>query len=201
MRKDLNKLASSIQQKCEQFQIDLDINWVRRDQNKVADKLSRFVDLDDFGVSEKLVEMVSKSWGKCSVDRFATDKNTKFTRFNNKFCCPRSETIDAFAQNWEEDFNWLVPPPILVPETVRHLLLCKAKGVLITPAWKSARYWPLLFPCKQPAWFVKDFFEIPQGGQFIIPGEQPGSIFTPGRFKGKLLAVLLDATAQNTLKE
>ena len=41
--------------------------------------------------------------------------------------------------------NLLVPLLNQLSRCVRYLLECKAKGVLICPAWKSASFWPLLF--------------------------------------------------------
>ena len=43
--------------------------------------------------------MLDSYWGKHTVDRFATDYNTKCTRFNSKYWCKGTEAIDAFTLN------------------------------------------------------------------------------------------------------
>ncbi|VDI63461.1 Hypothetical predicted protein [Mytilus galloprovincialis] len=58
--------------------------------------------------------MLDKLWGKHTIDRFATDYNTKCSRFNSKCWCKNTEAIDAFSQNWFGENNWLVPPPNVV---------------------------------------------------------------------------------------
>ncbi len=196
MIKGLNSLAESIAGVCDRYDIQLELKWIRRNHNKIADKLSRWVDWDDWGINQTLFESIEKHWGPFSVDRFATDKNSKLRRFNSRFCCPGSEAIDAFAQNWAGEENWLVPPPGLVSETVRHLLETKATGVLVAPAWRSAKFWPFLFPQGNWAWFLKDFYLVHQGGKFLVEGSQPKSIFSPDKFKGELIVARLNATCR-----
>ncbi len=193
MKKDLNQIAVNIADTCKRMGIELELKWIRRDENKIADKLSRFLDLDDWGISPELVESIQKSWGPCTVDRFATDVNRKLNRFNSRFCCPGSEGVDAFAEDWRSELNLLVPPPVMIPEVLRFLVASNARGVLVAPAWRSARFWPILFPCGRRAWFVQDSYEIPDGRRFLISGRQPNSIFTPDRFKGALIVVKMNA--------
>ena len=47
--------------------------------------------------------------------------------------------------DWAPPFiNWLFPPPRLIMRAVNHLKLCKGKGLLLTPEWKSASFYPYL---------------------------------------------------------
>lgn len=69
---------------------------------------------------------------------FATDYNSKCTKFNSRWWCPNTSGIDAFKQFWGNDNNWLVPPPRLVCKTINKLK--KEKGTLIIPQWKSAPF-------------------------------------------------------------
>ncbi|MCP3665661.1 MAG: hypothetical protein GY696_24710 [Gammaproteobacteria bacterium] len=193
MVENLNLLADSIDRTCKKFGIELELKWVRREENKVADRLSRFVDLDDWGIEQKLLRWAWGLWGKCSIDRFASNENNKLRRFNSRFSCEGSEAVDAFAQEWKDEHNLLVPPPSLIPEVIRHLVHSGARGVLIAPAWKSAKFWPLLFPEGGEAWFLRDFRIIRGGGRFIEEGKQPNSIFTPKKFKGDLLMAYVNA--------
>ena len=194
MKPDLNKLATEIDKTCRDYGIDLELRWVRRNENVEADKLSRFIDLDDWGVSDVLFQSVNKSWGPMTVDRFASERNNKLPRFNSRFWCEGTEAVDAFSQDWGGEMNWLVPPPILVSKTIKAICDMRAKAVLVCPAWNSSPFWPILFPSGKKAVFVTDFYTVQEGAKHIVPGLQPNSIFTPRKFKGALLVVRLDGS-------
>ncbi len=100
MKQDLNPLAKKFSEICEDKEIELQVRWLRRSKNKVADTLSRFTDLDDWGISEALLQQIQEEWGLLEVDRFANESNAKLKRFNSHFACPGSEAVDAFSQDW-----------------------------------------------------------------------------------------------------
>ena len=67
--------------------------------------------------------------------------------------------------------NLLVPPLTLVSRCLGYLTECKAKGLLICPAWKSATFWPILFPKNEnPVTVVTDYKIIPNDGNVFIAG-------------------------------
>ena len=49
--------------------------------------------------------MLSQKWGKISVDEFVSDKNNKYSRFNSKFLCPNTETVNVFSSDWSNESN------------------------------------------------------------------------------------------------
>ncbi|CAC5380035.1 unnamed protein product [Mytilus coruscus] len=57
--------------------------------------------------------------------------------------------VDAFAYDWSKFNNWVVPPVILITRAINHMQMCKAKGVLVEPKWKSAIFWPRISQWKQ----------------------------------------------------
>ncbi len=195
MKQALNPMADEINKHCTDRNIDLELKWLRRNKNTIADKLSRFTDLDDWGIHPSLLNRLQNAWWQCTVDRFASDRNKKLPRFNSKYTCEGSEGTDAFTVDWSGETNWLVPPPQLVPRALEHLRNCHARGILVTPFWPSAKFWPFLFTWQGPAFPVVKWMEIRRGAQYIIAGNQPGSIFTPETFKGSLLVVALDASS------
>ncbi len=192
MKPDLNLVADRLVTACAEHKIDFHLRWIRRNKNEIADTLSRFIDLDDWGIKTVLKESLEREWGCCTMDRFATDKNAKLIRFNSRFACSGSEAIDSFSQDWSGEVNWLVPPPHLIPQALLHLEKCRARAILVAPFWPSSRFWPFLFSWKGTTRMVVDWKEFKAGRRFLIAGDQPGSIFTPELFKGSLLAVLLD---------
>jgi hypothetical protein len=83
-------------------------------------------------------------WGRHTVDRFATDYNTKSKIFNSKYWCQYTEAIDSFTQNWFGENNWFVPPSSVICKVIRKFSHDKANGTLVVPLWSSAAYWVLL---------------------------------------------------------
>ena len=118
--------------------------WVPREFNKIADRISKEVDTDNWGIDDETFAYIQANFGKFEVDRFADNKNNKVDHFNSKYHCPGSSAVNCFTCNWKPTFNWLCPPIYLIGKTLRYLELCKGKGVLLVPIWKSAYYWPML---------------------------------------------------------
>lgn len=187
---ELQQLALSIFQLCLQWNIDLDIQWVPRNMNSVADGISKIRCTDNWGVSDEFFRFMNSLWGPFDIDRFATSDNRKLFRYNSKFFDYQCEAVDAFSQNWHDSNNWLVPPISLVSKTVFHLLACGGRGALIVPKWPSASFWPLIFKAggvKRE--FVKDVLEFNSGQNIFTQGKGSVGIFGTENFKSKVLAI------------
>lgn len=110
------------------------------------------------------------------------------------FWTPGTSGVDAFAFDWSQDVNWIVPPISLIGRAVRHLLNCGAKGTLVVPKWKSAVFWPSLIDKNgKLLWFVKDSKEYKHPTIFFVPGSDKNSIFT-AQFNSNVIALNLDAS-------
>ena len=140
----LHDLALSIDSTCRQNNIYIFPQWVPRSENEKADAISRIVDSDDWSVAPEVFHLLENRWGPHSIDRFASNYNSKLPRFNSRYWNPGSETIDAFSVSWARENNWLVPPISLVARTILHLRDSRGCGTLVAPYWKSAPFWPLI---------------------------------------------------------
>ena len=69
--------AMCIFQTCMQFGIRLEMEWIPRSKNEVADYISRIVDLDDWQINSNIFSMIDSLWGPHTVDRFASVANTQ----------------------------------------------------------------------------------------------------------------------------
>ena len=154
----LQKIAIQIFGHCIKYNISLHPRWVPRDLNGTADWLSKFKDTDDWSIDIKSYNSISRHYGPFTIDRFADNNNRKTLRFNSKFFCPETESVNAFTNNWQEENNFLCPPISLIGSTIRHLRLCKASGTLVIPVWPSAYFWPIIFPNGVISNFVTDFY-------------------------------------------
>ena len=166
-KQHLHLLSLEIFNHCVKNNINLQPNWVPREMNRVADYYSKYNDTDDWSIDNYSFNILSNRFGPFTVDRFADNFNRKTLRFNSKFYCPQTESVNCFTNDWSNENNYLCPPISLIGSTIRHLKLCNASGTLIVPVWPSAYYWPLIYPCGQKmAHFIKDFLIIEP---FLLP--------------------------------
>ena len=157
MKVSLHVIALEVSNFCSEHKIHLIPEWIPRDDNTYADSLSRFTDLydsDEWEIVPRVFSYLGQKSGPHTFDRFASYKNAKCTRFNSKTFSLGSEGVDAFVHEWYHDFNWLVPPVKYILKVIKKLQSERAKGTLVIPIWKSAGYWPVLFPDGEPASFI-----------------------------------------------
>ena len=107
---DLQTLAKEIVNLCNNHRVSVIPVWVPRDNNQLADYLSKLTDFDDWGIHSDIFQWLNTLWGPFTVDRFATWYNTECISFNSRFWNPGSEGVDAFIQNWQGENNRVVPP-------------------------------------------------------------------------------------------
>ena len=140
MKYHLQSLAYNIFTLCVENKILIHIQWIPRLENEKADFLSKMIDQDNWGVTHGFFEFLDNLFGPLTVVRFANYNtcNYNLKRYNSKFWNRGLEAIDCFAQNWKKENNWLVPPIYLTVRAIKHLVTCKACGVLIVPYWPSA---------------------------------------------------------------
>ena len=140
MKQDLNICAMGIFQLCLEFNIQLSVDWVPRENNVVADSLSKLVDTDDWAIAKNIFAFLSQRYGPFSIDLFASSSSKQLDRFYSRFWCPGSLGVDSFAYNWANEHCWVVPPPKLVPRVLTHMKTCKTRGLMIVPRWQSAMF-------------------------------------------------------------
>ena len=86
MIKELHELALDIFFfLSEHREMQLDVVWIPRDQNVVADRLSKITDYDDYSVRDDVFTRLDSLWGPHSIDRFACSYNAKLPRFDSRF--------------------------------------------------------------------------------------------------------------------
>ena len=190
----LHDLASEIHKISSTHNIDLNVCWIPRDENREADRLSKQVDYDDWFITKDLLKTLTNKWGKVSIDRFASHTNKKTQRFNSKYICPGSEGVNAFSVDWSNENNLLVPPAYLIPKTIKHFMSSKysAKTILVCPYWLSSTFWPLLFKAEgEFQSFIKDIFVIEDAPKYIKLGNYKESLIGSDQFQGSFIAFQL----------
>ena len=141
----LHKVVLSIFNLCIENKINLLPEWVPRDDNVIADLASKSIDRDDFMLHPDIFAALDILWGPHTIDRCSSFRSRQLPRFNSRWANPCSEGVDAFSFRWDNENNWLFPPPKLIPRVLQHLAFSKAEGTLIVPEWPSAHWWSLVY--------------------------------------------------------
>ena len=146
--------------------------------------MSRFCDIDDWGISQYMADEIMSEFGNCDVDLCASSANTKCSRFVSRWADPRSEAVDCLASfelvATEHKLAWLVPPPKLIPKLIHLSQKFRLSFILGCPFWQSHYFFPVLRDKNEWRNFVKKVRVIKTGVHFIEPG--------PGSAKGQLFA-------------
>ena len=145
-----------------------------------------------------MFQQLSCIWEEFTVDRFATTYNTKCIRFNSNIWVPGTEAVDAFSVNWSGEMNWIVQPPRLITPVINKMLKEGTRGALIAPVWKSASYWPILFPDGNKSDFVSEekLFPVTRN---IVNGLGKNGVFANPKCSFQMAAFLVDFSITDNL--
>ena len=131
-----SKLVLDIVDLCVKNSINLIPKWIPRDLNIISDFASKNVNVDDFMLHPDIFTALDILRGPHTIDRFSSFHTKQITRFNSCWPNPCSEGIDAFAASWENENNWLFPPPKLIPRVLQYMKFTKSEGRLIALQWE-----------------------------------------------------------------
>ena len=87
------------------YYLVIEPEWIPREENLVADYISKVLDYDDWMLHPAIFEQLNALWGPHDVDRFANYHNRQLERFNSKFWTSQPEAVDAFIVNWHGENN------------------------------------------------------------------------------------------------
>ena len=201
MNVELQQLAMQIFGICVACSIQLELEWIPRNLNYLADEYSKIFDFDDWSVADEIFRLFDARWGSFTCDIFANCKNFKVMKFYSKFWNPGTSGVDAFAYDWAGENCWIVPPPSLVCRVLSHMEICKACGTLVVPKWKSALYWPMLWDAEKGSYksFIQDLVEYKRPKNFFRSGSDRNSIFAQEKFESNVLVLFIDFRKPNTV--
>ena len=173
--------------------IDLTFKWIPREDNVIADKLSKYIDVDDWETTDRFFNILSDKWGPFSIDRFASRENTKVSRFNSKFFSPRASGINAFAQSWEGENNFIVPPVRDIVKVIQKITVEHVKGILVLPLWKSSAFWPLLLDGGGFKSFITYAEIFRDGKKWLKKGNSGYSLLGTENFASAIIVLKIDS--------
>eukprot|EP01029_Cantina_marsupialis_P013418 TRINITY_DN296_c1_g1_i17.p1 TRINITY_DN296_c1_g1~~TRINITY_DN296_c1_g1_i17.p1 ORF type:complete len:634 (+),score=26.85 TRINITY_DN296_c1_g1_i17:1496-3397(+) len=121
--------------------------WIPRELNVVADKLSREVTEPELVLSDSAFSYICNIFKICpKIDRFASLDSRKCAQFNSKWFTAEASATDCFSVSWDigKGWNYCFPPEKLVKSTVRKAIQDKCKMLLIVPKHFNSSWWGFL---------------------------------------------------------
>ena len=189
MKHELHSIAIKIFHLCLTHRISLEVQWIPRSLNDQADYISKWVDTEDWSITDTFFNAINDITDPLTVDCFACYYNTKLPRFFSRYWNPGAEAIDAFAQDWSGENALLVPPVTLIQAALNHLYFCHGRGVLVFPWWPSSSFWPVLWSKYRP--YIKQLFTM-SGNMALKHGRNTNSLLGSPHFDGIVAAVILN---------
>ena len=193
-KQDLQSLVEAVIESSNKWDIQVSPIWVPREENQIADYLSKLQDGNDWGIHPHIFNWLDSMWGPFTIDRFATCYNTKCARFNSRFWNPNCEGVDTYSINWAAENNWVVPPPNQIIKAWKHFHISRARGVLIVPLWRGSTFWPSICPDgTHLAKCVTAWAGIPEWNHPAkVPGRFHNTIFNGNFLPFRLIALYID---------
>ena len=133
----LSQMAKTIWGLAERHQFQITCTHIPGLLNIEADRLSRTPDTHNWMLHPYLFAELQRKFGPFTIDRFATSLNTQLPRFNSRYWEPDTEAINAMAQPWTGEHNYINPPWALLPQIVRKIASDKAECTVIAPMFKG----------------------------------------------------------------
>jgi hypothetical protein len=193
MNLELHQLAKELFFLCSKNNISLKLTWIPREDNQIADDLSKEKDFDDWAIEPCVFKLVQNRFGhKFTLDPFADSVSNKCRKFDSKFWCARSSGVDGLEHNWHSEIVWMVPPIRLVSRGILHLRRSKARGVLIIPVWKSAAFWPCVHDGYSYRSGISVLLEFRKPSKFFVAGMDANDMFSGAAFCSNVVILALD---------
>jgi len=118
------------------------VAYIRSAENP-ADAPSRVRSWDEWKLSQSV--MSSMTSGPYSVDRFASQHTALCPRYNSLWSDPAAEgEVNAFANSWTGEKNWVHPPIDLLDDVVLKLREERCAATVVAPYWPSKSWFNAL---------------------------------------------------------
>ena len=178
------ELVAQIVDLAVEHNVDLETQWIPREENVRADASTHISAVHDFKLRDEIFRRVDEKWGEHTIDRFACPGNVRVKSgfYNSRFLEPGMKDcrgIDALAQSdWGVHNNYVHPPYMLLAPTIYTIRRTGAKATLICPMWKGSVFWPLLRSEDGKRW-ASDIVEVMYLGMAVHPRDSESDVLIP----------------------
>jgi hypothetical protein len=156
----LHAYAKLIYDLVELYNIDLEVVWIPRDINLIADYVSNSIDFADYEVVPEKFELLCNTLGKRpDVDFFANSYNAKCATFFSATFEPGTTGINAFNYNWAAyGLGWIFVQPALILRALFYAKCCKCHVLILIPQWKFSYFYPMFLELHSQAFKKRTIF-------------------------------------------
>jgi hypothetical protein len=177
----LNTLARELFWFCLKFNIRLIIEWVPREENTMADEISKWLIPDDSSISRDYFNMLDHRWGPHTCDLFSSNNNNLCSKFYSIHWCRDMSGVDCSGFDWSDENCWIHPPFRIIGKVWRKLMKHGSKATIIIPLWTSSTWWHLIAPDSvHLSNYVVDWLWISRNDPYVfVPGSAPDGRIIP----------------------
>jgi len=143
----LNDRLKPLHHLCQQHSIKVQAVYIKGEDNLKADHLSRIIESDysEWRLHPNVFRHIDQIFGPHHLDLFATLYNSQLHHYCSYRFDRQAMIIDCFNMEWKSHMHlYAFPPPIMIPKLLNKMNFDQAELTLITPAWTTATWWPLL---------------------------------------------------------
>lgn len=141
---EMTMLTTTIWEVARQNGITLTARHLSGVLNGRADRMSRVVSPYEWRLNPRVFRVLDRKWGPHTVDRFASYENRQLERFNSLRWSPESEAIDAMAQNWQGENNFVISPFWMIPRILQLIEQQKCCATIVAPRWPGQHWFSRL---------------------------------------------------------
>ena len=154
----LADLAIQVWALAEEIGLSLHCRHISGVNNVIADKLSRVVDKANWMLNPGIFFILDNICGPHSINRFASNQNTHLSLYNSRFWDPGTEGIDALAQDWRFENNFINPPWCLLQNVKDKIIKEKVWATIRAPVWPGQHWYQKLLKITvgNPIYLPKD---------------------------------------------
>ena len=135
--REFTDLTKTIFMQCQDNQVQLQIKHLAGVLNERADRLSRQVSPYEWMLHPQIFKMIDSMWGRHTIDRFASWRTAQIAKYNSYFSDPGTAAVDALAQPWRGENNFINPPFHLLSRVLQKLIAEEATATIIAPWWPN----------------------------------------------------------------
>ena len=101
-------------------------------------------DTSNWMLNRDIFKQINQKWGPLEMDLFADRLNAQLKNYMSWRPDPYSMGTDEFQIMWNNKKGYVFPPFCLITRCLSKVLKEKSEIVMITPAWQTQSYYPLL---------------------------------------------------------
>lgn len=140
----LHAVAKEILLWCYERNLNITATYIRSKDNHIADRISRGTLYNsEWCLTSKYFDRIVTTFGMPEIDLFASELNSKCTKFYSLFPERGSVGVDAFTCVWDGNVAYAFPPFSLLPRVLQKIKISRAKVILVAPNWPGQPWFPV----------------------------------------------------------